>query len=165
MIYVGYSPYPLFPHPSPSPGEQKKYFLKKRQACVCVHDTFDIFFLVPAVPLIPLMVCLFFSVPSILPYSSTLQRQDQILSLSLVSPHNTRPATRTHPCTRTTTKNFNTTCIPRHHSTFPSTYAVLAAGPFLSVKTHTVSLPSPRSSTATHLVATRQRAVAMGVGS
>ena len=35
----------------------------------------------------------------------------------------------------------------------------------MSVKVHTLSLPSPRGSTATHLLATRQSAVAMGVGS
>ena len=38
-------------------------------------------------------------------------------------------------------------------------------GSFLSVKVHTLSLPSPRGSTATHLDATRHSAVAMGVGS
>ena len=35
----------------------------------------------------------------------------------------------------------------------------------MSVKVHTLSFPSPRGSTATHLLATRQSAVAMGVGS
>ena len=38
-------------------------------------------------------------------------------------------------------------------------------GSFLSVNVHTLSTPSPLGSTATHLDATRQSAVAMGVGS